>query len=534
MGNLALPAYPRLYWLFAGSLVVLAASLRLHGLTELSRTVDESTIIEWAHSIVENGYPVVSAGTLRVQLATYELYAYILALFMFLFGNSDFALRMPSVLCGIGTTYLVYHAGCRWFGIRTGVIAGLLYAMAPWTIFWSQNAFHYQTHQFFGMLTIMQAVRILRDDPVQTRTYYLAAAFFCCGFLVWEGLGFLLPVLFIAALVVNWGDWKWLRNGHLWVACAIVCAIIVAQGTRRMLLLDNYLLIGQGRSEITGPETAFLEPHYLPYFYTDQMFGVYTQFVVSIVFGLGILLIRRHWHFRFLSAFVVAAVLVMANLLSFYTLQYVYFSVPAFILSVAAASVMFADYLGAQGHWLAPKVRQRAGAVVLAALAGLELATASVAGLKTYGITEAARNPPLTSYGARLGIEYTDYEALGAAIRAQHVPGDPVLTDTGYGLTQHTGLPQSMYMQHWTVQKVVFDPGGDRVYYVDKAGGGIVLRSQREFEDILARNDRRVWFVAQPNDAFASSLSPGAWRNFQLRTELKAESYIGALYLWNP
>ena len=532
MADVAGKARPRRYWLLAAVVTLLAAGLRLYGLTETSLTVDEGTLFIFAKSIHTYGYPVIWGGTVEAQLATYEFYSYILALSLAIFGDSDFAMRFPNFLMAVGTAYLIYSAGCRWFNLRTGFIAGLLFACAPWAIFWGQNGFHPQAHQFFGLLTLIQAVRILKDEPVAPRTYYLAALFFCLGYLSWEGLGFILPELVIAALIMTWGRWKWLISGHLWTACAIVIGVILAQGVRRTLLLDNYLLVGTGRSEIAGPELAFLQPFYEPYFYVNQIFGWYTQFVVAIVFFLGVFFAPRNWHFRFLATFTLTSVLLLANLLSYYTLHYVYAVLPAFVLSVAATTVIFVDWLAQRDTQLSPRRRDWAGAIALSALTGLELATAGVLGLKTYSITPTAQSPSGTAYGTRRGTEFVDYRGNAKDYNAIAVPGDPAVVQTALAFGKYTeNRDKHMFMESWTYQKVLFDPGGDRVHFISKASSGIVVKDLRMLEDVLGRN-QRLWFVVAPYDVSVSALDPEMLLTFQRFTKLKSESYQAKVLLW--
>ncbi|HEV8647271.1 MAG TPA: glycosyltransferase family 39 protein [Burkholderiales bacterium] len=521
------------FWLAAALVTLVAAALRFYRLDENSLTVDEATMVMWAQSILDRGYPVLPGGTTEVQLATYELYSYILAVFVGIFGTSDFAVRLAPVVLGIGTTYVIFSSSCNWFNLRTGLLAGLLYATMPWAIFWSQDAFHPQSHQFFAALTLVYAERVFQGPAIQARNYYLAALYFSCGFLCWEGLGFMLPILLIVALVLRWGDWKWLHNRHLWAACAIVIAVIVVQGTRRILLLDNYLLVGSGRSEIAGPEAAFLQPYYSPYFYADQIFGGYAVFVLSIVFWLGLIFVRRSLIFRFLAIFVVAAVLVMGNLLSYYTLHYIYFALPAFVIVVAAATVFFVDWLAVRATGLMFRSRRQASAAVLLALAALEVGTAGAYGLKTYAITESAKAPPPTAYGTRVGTEFVDYKGLGAIFNEYYPKGDPVLVETAYALGKYTGQYGSYFMQSWTFSKMLFDPGGDRVRYIDKTStpGSPVVRNQRELDDVLARNGS-MWFVIQPAEVFTAAMDPSVLSYFQERAKLKAATFNGALYKW--
>jgi 4-amino-4-deoxy-L-arabinose transferase-like glycosyltransferase len=53
---------------------------------------------------------------------------------MALFGLSEWAARLPVALAALLTTGLVAWAGTRWFGRRAGLLAGLVYALAPITV----------------------------------------------------------------------------------------------------------------------------------------------------------------------------------------------------------------------------------------------------------------------------------------------------------------------------------------------------------------------------------------------------------------
>ena len=516
-----------LYWLAASLIVILAAALRLYRLDQLSLTLDESTLFRFAQSVLEHGYPVVPVGSQQVQLATYELMPYIMAPFIWLLGTSDFVIRLPSVLFAIGTAYLVFSAGCKWFGLRAGVLAGLLYATMPWTIYWGQNAFHPSVAQFFALLTLIQAARLLEPGPVPVRTPYLTALFFSCAFLSWEGIGFLLPILLILALVLRWNDWSWLKNPHVGYAAAIVALVVVGQGVRRALLVDNYLFVGSGRGDVALPELAMLQPYYSPYIYADQIFGRYPQFVVGIVFGLGLLFLGRHWHFRLLSLFVATSIIVMANLLTFYSYHYIYFVMPAFCLCVGAATVMFVDWLAARANLAGGAIGS--SSLVLLMLGALELSTAGAYGLKLYNSSDAAAYPDAP--GTRLGVTNIDYRGLGSYFREHYVDGDPIIGFAPFSLQQYTGHSGDMLLENWTYVRVVFDPGGDRIHYSEKYVGGTVIRNRREFREVLSRNER-VWIVVQPWQMINSLIDANTLSDLLSRAELVNESFDGRLYLW--
>ncbi len=519
------------HWFWAIAVMAVTAAYRLYRLDEYSLMVDESNMTAFAKSVLVHGYPVLYSGSVPLNLATYELIPYFISPFIALFGATETPIRMHSFLFAVGTSYFVFSAASRWFCLRTGVIAGMMYAFTPWAIFWGQNAFHSQAQQFFAMLAIIEAVRLLRANPVPIRSYYLAGFYFSCSFLSWEGVGFLLPALLLVPLIQQWGDWRWLQNRHLWISCAIVAFVVVGQGVRRILMMPNYILVGNGRSEITGPELAFVQPYYLPYFYIDQFFLRYTQIALTIVFVLG-LIFCRNWHFRFLALLTLTSIWCMTNLLSFYSNHYVYFAMPAFVIAIAAANVLFVDWLRQRvGAAVAAPGLGWAGNVVLAAVVGLQFATAGAYGLKTYGITPEAQTPPVTNYGTRLSPERLDYKGMAPEFQKRYVAGDHVFRMHPYSLHNYTSVHGDFSIQSWTYVKMVFDAQGDRSRYNDIYHGNPIVRSKREFDDVLFRNDR-LW-VVEPSELFTANASPDLRLQFQQRAIPKMETYHGKIYLYS-
>jgi uncharacterized membrane protein len=57
-----------------------------------------------------------------------------------IFGFSEVAIRMPSVLFGVITIYILYLLGKEIFSRKVGLIAALLLAVNPLHIYYSQEA----------------------------------------------------------------------------------------------------------------------------------------------------------------------------------------------------------------------------------------------------------------------------------------------------------------------------------------------------------------------------------------------------------
>ncbi len=510
------------------AVIVLAAAVRLHGLDALSLSLDESTLLETAKGVMARGYPFLYVGSIEVQLATYELVPYFIALSLSLLGLSDFSVRVPSALFGIGTTIVLVTMGRKWFDWRVGLLAGLLYGLSPWAIHWAQNSFHPSQSQFFVLLTVLQAHRLLSNDRVPVRTYYLAALFFSCAYLSWEGSGFVLPILACVALVMRWGKWDWLKSRHLWIASGLVILVVLAQGIRRLLLQVSYLMVGSGKSDLMSPQLVFTETHYWPSYYLENFFGTENHLVLTGVFILGVAWVGRDWSLRFLYAFIILTITFMTNLLGYYMPHYVYYLLPIFLLAVASATVHAVDALPGSS---APRLfAVRAARGVAAAMSvGLVLAYATAYGLKLYDLSEDFRNPVRTDL--RLDMAGIDYKGLAATLMEHYRPGDVVIAHGPLALRRYAGMDGDYFLETVTARKVIFDPSQKRPYYLDKYVGNPVLRSVEELEDVLYRHNR-VWIYMAPYGGAKALVDKDVLALLREKTAVVHETFDAKLYLW--
>lgn len=513
-------------WPAAVAVALLAALLRLRGIDGFSLTLDEATIVEFARGVLARGYPYVMVGSMEVPLATYELLPYPIALSMLLFGFSDFAVRLPAVLFGTATTLLVHASAARWFDRRSALLAALLYALSPWAIHWGHNAFHPAQAQFFAFLTVIRAHPLLLGRVVRMRDYYLTALCFVLAFLSWEGIGFLLPVLFATGIVLNGSRWQWLWRGHLWAAMGLIAAVVVLQGLRRVLLQASYLMVGSGKSEVSLPQLAFTHLDYDPWFYVQQFFGMESHVVLSAVFVCALPWLRHSPALRYVYAVLLGAVFFLTNFLSFSSAHYLYWVFPLFVIAVAATTAFIGERLlaGAPG----PAARA-AGMASLVLLLALELGSASAYGLRLYRLpvsVDSDRND------YRLGLAGVDYRGPLETFRRDYRPGDVVITLAGMPMDLYAGTSGDYFLQSVTGQKVIYDPGAGLPRYVDKYVGNPVLRSRAELEDLLYRH-RRVWLFVAPAGMFTKLQDAELIAFVKQRLKPVAESYDSALYLWS-
>lgn len=126
------------------ALLLLATLTRLWGLDAPSLWLDEAfshafaTVtpdIAWEAMIVDGVHP--------------PFYYLLLRPWLVLAGRSEFALRFPSALAGVLTVALVIRAGRLWLGEGAGHWAGLLLALNPFHVWYSQEA---RMYALFGAL----------------------------------------------------------------------------------------------------------------------------------------------------------------------------------------------------------------------------------------------------------------------------------------------------------------------------------------------------------------------------------------------
>ena len=122
-------------WAVAG-LLALAALLRLTGLGQESLWFDE------AYSVAFGRNPLSAFSLINLQGPPFtdrNLYHLFLH-FWLRVGTSEWLIRLPSVAFGLATVYVVCRLGAALWDEETGLLAGLLMAVSPFHVWYSQEA----------------------------------------------------------------------------------------------------------------------------------------------------------------------------------------------------------------------------------------------------------------------------------------------------------------------------------------------------------------------------------------------------------
>ena len=93
-----------------------------------------------------------------------------------IFGWSEFWVKLPFVLMGIGSVYLIYLIGRQWFNRKVGLFSAAFFAVSQFTVFYSQLARPYSAGLFFILLMAWFWHKIVFEDKKPTIGVYFGFA----------------------------------------------------------------------------------------------------------------------------------------------------------------------------------------------------------------------------------------------------------------------------------------------------------------------------------------------------------------------
>ncbi len=142
-------------------ILVVAAILRLVNLDQ-SLWLDEAINVNVARSL--------SFKELVLNYSPSDfhppLFHLILRAWILIFGSSEIAARVPSVILGVATVFVTYLIGKKLFETKTALVAATLIATAPLHIYYSQEARMYMLAAFLASLSVYFFISILEKDNV--------------------------------------------------------------------------------------------------------------------------------------------------------------------------------------------------------------------------------------------------------------------------------------------------------------------------------------------------------------------------------
>src|SRR6266700_6414528 len=515
-------------YLLLVAIMALGLGLRYHNLGYMSFDHDEMGLVTKSKGIYKLGFPyLIYAGEVR-WLTTYEAVPYPLALSGLIFGYSEWSMRLPSCIMGTLCIGVIALMGRRLFNWRVGLFAAFVYACMPLNIRWAQNAFYLSQCQFMSILTIWLFYEAIRVRPLHRRYLTAASAAFCLAYLSWEGSGFLLPALFIALMVVRWGEWWWLKEFHLYRCVFFMAAVIVAQYCSRTIASIPYLFLGSGLSNVAGPSLFFLTPAYTPEFYIDKLWLVENHVFFTIMIFLGLPFCWAHRGFRYVFTVLVMLWFLHTNFLAALSPRYCYYFQPLVILAGTAAAIMLYDRVVSlayrEGNSTVARVAAHATGLAVMTLLFLQ---SNEWLMKEYVLSSRGDEPGLMT---RMNTYRYDYRGAAQYVKSHFQPGDAILPGIPHVFAYYAGRPGDYVLDTLLGTKTGYNqllavPG-----FIDKFAGLPVLRNLTELRDVVSRS-HRTWVVFAPYSSFEKLSNPNVLDYLNQTAKVEFETYRAKVML---
>ena len=130
-------------------------------------------------------------------------YQTILYFVMKWFGDGETIIRMPSIIAGIATVYMVYHIGKKLLSLETGALAAFIVACSYQSIFYSQEARAYALLVFFCLWNTYYFLKLFIVEHTTNKNILLFTATGAgCVFLHYAGLLFIICQLFLLIPII--------------------------------------------------------------------------------------------------------------------------------------------------------------------------------------------------------------------------------------------------------------------------------------------------------------------------------------------
>lgn len=204
-------------------IILLAWLLRLHNLIYHSLWFDEAVSVHWAKQSIPR---ILEVGFNLTEDRLPPLYYLMLKGWSALFGLSETAIRMLSVLFGVLLVPVVAKIALLLFNRRVALITAALVALNPFLIWYAQEARMYAPAVFFASLTVLSFLCWLQISTGYALrfTFYVLLFTLSAAAGLYSHLytGFLLPALGLWLMVSYPRAWR------AWLTLAVSGLIVMA------------------------------------------------------------------------------------------------------------------------------------------------------------------------------------------------------------------------------------------------------------------------------------------------------------------
>ena len=268
----------RMDYILLGIIMLVAAVLRLWKLGQVPFMHDEfsallRTRFDNFHDFIQQGV-MPDSHPIGVQLFLWG--------WVKLFGWSALWVKLPFVLMGIGSIYLIYIIGRQWFNRKVGLFSAAFFAVSQFTVFYSQLARPYSAGLFFVLLMAVFWYKVVFGTKTTTKDYVgFALSAWACSLMQYfsiaqAGLIFLTGLFFLPKE----------RRKSYWLSGIAAVALFAPT---LPIFYQQLFVSGSIGGWLSAPTTSFLSD-FLQY---SMNYSMLFMFVVGIIILLPIILGKR-------------------------------------------------------------------------------------------------------------------------------------------------------------------------------------------------------------------------------------------------
>lgn len=160
-------------------ILVLALFLRIWRISELPIFYGDE-IDQYFHTVMIRNYNpflYVLKIPFLIGVVTGPTIAYMLMISTYLFGESVFAIRLPSVIIGSASVILIYFFTKDFYDKKTAILSSFILAVFPGHVFMSRQAFEHILIPFFMLTALYSLVKFCKKEDKK----YLYLFALSCG-----------------------------------------------------------------------------------------------------------------------------------------------------------------------------------------------------------------------------------------------------------------------------------------------------------------------------------------------------------------
>ncbi|MCL5070912.1 MAG: glycosyltransferase family 39 protein [Actinobacteria bacterium] len=550
-----------LTFIFLIILAGLGIFLRIRNLGYLSFWGDDGHTVIGTLGILQYGYPRLPSGFILFH-GIFDYYLNVIP--VLIFGPTEFAFRITSVVFGVSTILLAYFAGKEIANKFVGFLAAFLITFSTWYIQFSREARYFAALQFFFLLSLFFFYKGFVKEQKPFRI--LTIIFFIITPLI-HGIGFTLLLAFLVLLFLYGRNFF---RRKILVPLAIIIIFDVLQ------IINQVFFWKVGRSFYSSDNSlrSLIDAYFRlpdPYYFKilDIMFP--KMFVIFLL-GTGIFIafsiflsMRKSFKFSELflneiemkagrvrfpfNIFMLYLIFTMiVTIISFgqmYNQQrYIYFLMPLFVLIFSYVLYLCAIVISKWIFIAASKIGniKTKTQIYFSIILTVVLIATSFLTISGVDIKEANAIPNI-KHSDRLNTLYSisttmtyhwDAGATGRYVAEHAGKDDIVITTDIYNTYPYT---KKLDYWLWTGNLVSWQPyhqAGDEIR--DDTYGVVVIRDIFKFIEVLNKNyDKNIWIIGSSSLVHSDHVDPVFKKFLDSRQEslvLTGRDNVSRLYLF--